>query len=187
MSEHSRLTDDRIDEIVGRDGAGARTDETLYLARELQERRASALPAVGDVERAAKAMYATEGRLGSWDEIKAVWPEEYERWITLAKAAVAAYSPGSESVERMRDMTKLNFGQAMVALRDGQCVCREGWNGKNMWISFVRADNWSVGFPLSNYEQLPWIVMRTADRKIVPWLASQTDIVAEDWMIARPT
>lgn len=84
-------------------------------------------------------------------------------------------------------MTKLNFGQAMVALRDGQCVCREGWNGKNMWISFVRADNWSVGFPLSNYEQLPWIVMRTADRKIVPWLASQTDIVAEDWMIARPT
>jgi len=51
MSDHPRLTYDRIDEIIGRDGAGARTDETLYLARELQERRASALPAMGDDER----------------------------------------------------------------------------------------------------------------------------------------
>jgi len=104
----------------------------------LWNRRASALPAVGDVERAAKAMYATKGRLGSWDEIKAVWPEEYERWITLAKAAVAAYSPGSESVERMRDTLR-----AYEQWEADLILERDAWNNRlptftdKLWDRFL--------------------------------------------------
>lgn len=37
--------------------------------------------------------------------------------------------------------------------------------------------------PLSDATKLPWIGMKTADEKIVPWLASQTDVLADDWQI----
>ena len=74
----------------------------------------------------------------------------------------------------------MTFCGALEALKNGQCVQRAGWNGKGMWLIYV--DDWYPrnklleGLPL-----LPWIGMKTADGKFVPWLASQTDILAEDW------
>lgn len=55
-------------------------------------------------------------------------------------------------------------------------VCRSGWNGKGMYISLQMPD-------LNSKMSLPYIYMKTADDKLVPWLASQTDILAEDWEI----
>lgn len=70
----------------------------------------------------------------------------------------------------------LTFGGALVALKDGCRVSRSGWNGKGMWLKLQRPDDHSK-------MNLPYIYMKTADGHLVPWLASQTDMLAEDWSI----
>ena len=84
-----------------------------------------------------------------------------------------------------------NFGDAILKLKQGRKVCRAGWNGKGMWLSYVSAKAYDVGYEAvvhDHYdssetpERLPWIGMKTADNKFVPWLASQTDVLANDWM-----
>ncbi|WKZ86327.1 DUF2829 domain-containing protein [Ralstonia pickettii] len=82
----------------------------------------------------------------------------------------------------------LNFGTAVEALKRGQRVCRAGWNGKGMWLALVAAYDYNPhagqgAVHALGCEKLPWIGMKTADNKFVPWLASQTDILAEDWQI----
>ena len=78
------------------------------------------------------------------------------------------------------------FSEALEVLKSGKRVQRAGWNGKGMWIALVPADKWftSIGpsaATVPGAHRLPWIAMKTADDGLVPWLASQTDILAEDW------
>jgi hypothetical protein len=68
----------------------------------------------------------------------------------------------------------LNFGEAIVLLKAGRRVSRSGWNGKGMWLALQVPDRHSK-------MSLPYIYMKTADGHLVPWLASQTDVLAEDW------
>ena len=68
----------------------------------------------------------------------------------------------------------LNFGQALEHLKLGGKVARVGWNGKGMWLALHRPE---VGENMS----LPYIYMSTVTGDRVPWLASQTDLLAEDW------
>ena len=68
----------------------------------------------------------------------------------------------------------MNFGQALTMLKVGDTVTREGWNGKGMWLK--------LQFPDANSKMtLPYIYMSTTQGDLVPWLASQTDMLAEDW------
>lgn len=84
----------------------------------------------------------------------------------------------------------MNFGQAVEELKAGERVARVGWNGKNMFLFLVPGSTFTVNRPplLGIYpagtviDYCPHIDMRTADGKIVPWLASQTDVLAEDWI-----
>ena len=69
---------------------------------------------------------------------------------------------------------RLDFGLALVILKRGGKMAREGWNGKGMWLMLQRPDAYSK-------MTLPYIYMKTADNQQVPWLASQTDMLAEDW------
>lgn len=71
----------------------------------------------------------------------------------------------------------MDFGQSIEALKDGYKVARSGWNGKNMWLELQMPDAHSK-------MTLPYIFMKTADDHFVPWLASQTDILSEDWVLA---
>lgn len=98
----------------------------------------------------------------------------------------------------------MNFGQALAALKEGKAVARSGWNGKGMriWINkgshpadhpvpidgqllegidfrlFEKGDNGTI-------RRLPNINMRAATgSNVIGWLASQTDLLAEDWQIA---
>lgn len=71
----------------------------------------------------------------------------------------------------------MNFGRALEALKNGMSVARTGWNGKGMWLRLVSPDETEANYV---YEKLPYIEMKTADFKLVPWLASQTDMLAED-------
>jgi hypothetical protein len=73
-------------------------------------------------------------------------------------------------------MRSLNFGEALQALRDGKRVARLGWNGKGMWLELQVPDAHSK-------MTLPYIFMKTACENRVPWLASQTDLLAYDWSV----
>lgn len=66
------------------------------------------------------------------------------------------------------------IGWALSAMWLGQKVARKGWNGKGMWLSLQIPDQHSK-------MTVPYIYMKTADENLVPWLASQTDILATDW------
>lgn len=85
----------------------------------------------------------------------------------------------------------MNFGQALKALKKGAKVRRTGWNGKGMWLRLYnpyldREFSIREHYPadLDSGTLAPWIGMHTADNQFVPWLASQTDLLAEDWEIA---
>lgn len=73
-------------------------------------------------------------------------------------------------------MQKFTFGNAIELLKTGHKVCREGWNGKGMWLALQVPDAHSK-------MTLPYIYMSTVTGDLVPWLASQTDILAEDWVL----
>ena len=105
-----------------------------------------------------------------------------------------------------------NFGQAIQALKEGKRAAREGWNGKGMFIFQRPSDELEVGFIINNVKSLPqsvkdffkekdeqetgserglakvkfgaYLCMYAADGSIVNgWLASQTDMLSEDWCI----
>ena len=71
-------------------------------------------------------------------------------------------------------LTNGTFGQALDALKAGVAVSRVGWNGKNMYLKLQRPDAQSK-------MTLPYIYMFTAQEDLVPWLASQSDMLSEDW------
>lgn len=84
-----------------------------------------------------------------------------------------------------REAVTFDFGFALEALKQGKRVRRTGWNGKNMWLRIVIPDECKNEKFDMGMENLPFIEMKTADDKLVPWIASQTDILAEDWMVAE--
>lgn len=87
----------------------------------------------------------------------------------------------------------MNFGDALQALKNGQKVAREGWNGKGMFLFLVPGSTFSVSrSPLlgiypegTEINYCPHVDMKTADGKVVPWLCSQTDMLAEDWVVVE--
>ena len=85
------------------------------------------------------------------------------------------------------DDATFSFGDAVEILKKGLRVARAGWNGKGMWLGLVNTGYYDVGCSVVNDidSLLPWIGMKTADNKFVPWLASQTDVLAEDWQIVE--
>lgn len=119
-----------------------------------------------------------------------IYADGYQSW-SPADVFEAAYQPTDA----------MSFGHALQALKGGLRVARAGWNGKGMWIALTpgsvfpadmareghaakhRADEMEpqVGH---NITLLPHIDMRAADGSmVVGWLASQTDMLADDWMI----
>lgn len=80
--------------------------------------------------------------------------------------------------------SNLTFGEAVEHLKTGGLVAREGWNGKGMHLFLVFGKD--VEPILHQYYELPVqdaIYMKTAQNTLVPWLASQADVLAEDWLI----
>lgn len=87
----------------------------------------------------------------------------------------------------------MNFGEALEALKQGKKVAREGWNGKGMFVFLVPGSTFTVNrapllgiYPEGteiNYHA--HIDMKTAQGYVVPWLASQADVLAEDWELVE--
>ena len=105
-----------------------------------------------------------------------------------------SWSPKEVFEKSYRRTNGLSFGEALDALKIGLRVARSGWNGKGMWLILVRpvgendAPELPAGYQASGdelvmLERMPWIGMRTAEMGFVPWLASQTDMLGEDWVV----
>jgi hypothetical protein len=94
----------------------------------------------------------------------------------------------------------MNIGQAIAAIKAGRRVARAGWNGKDMWLSYSPGcpeglESGSFWSPANrDYAErhggfakvLPCITMKTVTGEILMgWLASQTDLLAEDWLVVE--
>ena len=134
---------------------------------------------------------------GEWcigaDGYKVIYEDGYESW-----------SPKRVFEDVYRRVDNMSFGLAIEALKNGCKVSRSGWNGKGMWLILVAGTKHQVlreGTPYYKAlktspiddgdiacEILPHIDMWTTNseghRAMLPgWLASQTDMLADDWQI----
>ena len=85
-----------------------------------------------------------------------------------------------------KECNAMTFGFAIEAMKKGKKVARKGWNGKGMYLFKspkvgCQMHKQYTGKDINDLQE--FIVMKAADDTLVPWLASQTDVLAEDWMI----
>ena len=118
------------------------------------------------------------------------YPDGYVSWCPKAQFEAAG-----------RPIDGMTFGMAIEAMKQGKKVARAGWNGKGMWLCIPLVEGpkevpatsiW--GKPNAEYAEenggtvkvVPYITMKAADGSIVMgWLASQTDMLADDWQIVE--
>lgn len=74
-----------------------------------------------------------------------------------------------------------DFGEALRYLKGGHLVARTGWNGKNMWVGLQMPDEGSKNTLPYLYIEYPAGHVAYPAGSRVPWLASQTDLLSEDW------
>lgn len=107
------------------------------------------------------------------------------------KDGYESWSPKEAFEDAYRELNKMTFGDAIIILKQGGKVTRAGWNGKGMWLKLFHAghvsDDALANSLGTSYEDTPtavsYIAMKTADNKLIPWLASQTDVLSEDWQL----
>lgn len=88
-------------------------------------------------------------------------------------------------------VTRFDFGKALQALKNGLKLAREGWNGKGMFLYYVPPGEYPARTEIAKKEwgedalvpYQAYIAMKTVQGTVVPWLASQTDMLAEDWQL----
>jgi hypothetical protein len=96
-----------------------------------------------------------------------------------------------QDFESNDEVPGVTFGRALAALKVGGRVAREGWNGKGMFLFLVPGSHFTVNRPplLGIYAEgtgidyRSHIDMKTAQGDVVPWVASQSDLLAEDWIL----
>jgi len=85
----------------------------------------------------------------------------------------------------------MDFGEAIRAMKSGNRVARAGWNGKGMFLFLVNGSTFTVNRePLlsimgegTQVHYHSHIDMKTAQGYVVPWLASQSDMLSDDWVV----
>jgi len=152
-----------------------------------------------------KATPMTRGEYNNyrgWDIPENENPED-EGYLVEYSDGYQSWSPEKQFEEAYRECDKMTFGLALEALKKGKKVAREGWNGKGMYLYLVHGRLVDVDMlQLEAYDALAkdegamhdtgvvqflsHIDMRTANGDVcVGWLASQTDMLAEDWKIVE--
>lgn len=98
-----------------------------------------------------------------------------------------------KDLKELAEEPPMNFGQALEALKSGEKITRLGWNGKGMFLYYVPpgkypartqvAKDWFADEGVVPYRA--YIAMKTVDGEVVPWVASQSDILESDWVIVE--
>ena len=102
-----------------------------------------------------------------------------------------SWSPKDVFEEAYRQADAMNFGLALEAAKKGERVARKGWNGKDMYIFVAHAMDFHTDADISALDQAEVevgsvLVMKTAQNGFQPgWLASQADMLADDWYIVK--
>ena len=110
---------------------------------------------------------------------------------TTDYAGYVSWSPAEVFANAYRETVGLTFGLAIEACKRGAKITRVGWNGKGMFLYHVPADYYPVKTNAAksffgDNSLVPYrayIAMKTVDNDVVPWVASQSDILATDWSI----
>lgn len=107
---------------------------------------------------------------------------------TDAFEGYVSWSPKAVFERAYKPTTAMSFGDALVMLKAGKRVARAGWNGKGMWLVLVPGTPYHGALGQDHCEILPhidmWTVNAEGRRAMLPgWLASQTDMLAEDWTV----
>ena len=106
-------------------------------------------------------------------------------YLVLYKDGYRSWSPKAQFEEAYRQTTGMTFGMAIEAMRKGHKVARKGWNGRGIFIELQVPDEHSkMTHP---YIYIDTTGLQTdnpaAPKDRVPWLASQTDMLSDDWAV----
>ena len=106
------------------------------------------------------------------------------------------FMAAAEFEQTCRSTEAMNFGDALLVLKQGKRVARKGWNGKNMSVAYQKG--YPDGIPCNKntaqawgmeegelFKCRPYLQMRCADGTFQMWLASQSDILADDWYVVE--
>lgn len=102
-----------------------------------------------------------------------------------------SWSPKDVFEDAYRQTDAMNFGLAIEAMKDGERVARKGWNGKDMYVFLAYEADFVTDADISAFDQLEvevadMLIMKTAQNTFQPgWLASQADMLADDWYIVE--
>ena len=114
------------------------------------------------------------------DGYKVHYPDGYVSW-----------SPKEVFEEAYRLTEGMNFGIAIEAAKMGERIARKGWNGKGMYVFLAHEPDFVTDADISAFDQLEvevsdMLVLKTEQDTFQPgWLASQEDMLAEDWYIVE--
>lgn len=144
-----------------------------------------------------KDYYGTK-RITAWSEEREGQPGYAVKYAD----GYTSWSPKAVFEEAYQPIDGMNFGHAVQAMKEGHTVARAGWNGKGMWIALTPGSEFASGHAKVGHaawhracefgeaggdiQLLPHIDMRAADGSmVIGWLASQTDMLADDWQIVE--
>lgn len=99
---------------------------------------------------------------------------------TLQYAGYVSWSPKEQFDKAYRPTDGMTFGLALEALQQGKRVARTGWNGVGLWLEYIQASGVDLAFIRMSYPVHSRVYPEGAR---VPWLASQTDMLATDWVV----
>lgn len=79
----------------------------------------------------------------------------------------------------------MDFGNAIHNLRAGNKVARSGWNGKGMWLIYIPPGKITIAPSDQSFDSCGYIALKNAQDEVIPWNASQADMLAEDWSVVK--
>ena len=149
----------------------------------------------------SKTVQAEPMRRSAWHESKG-WPIpiedgwDGEGYKVRYEDGYESWSPKEVFEAAYRRTDGMNFGLAIEAARMGKKISRAGWNGKGMWV--VYRTGYPEGIPANKntadavgiqegelFKVRPYLQMKCVDGSFQMWLASQSDILADDWYIVE--
>lgn len=136
-----------------------------------------------------------EGYLTKYVSPDGFFPPGYETeegYQAKGSDGIVRWFPKDRFEAMYREVKDMSFGMAIEAMKKGKRVARAGWNGKGIFLYHVPAAAYppstevaKTAFHGENVPYGAYIAMKTAQGNVVPWLASQTDMLADDWMIVE--
>lgn len=72
----------------------------------------------------------------------------------------------------------MNFSDALTELKNGKQLTRAGWNGQKMFVKLQKPDD-------NSKMRRPYLYMSPVDAELVPWVASQSDLLGDDWQVVE--